>query len=37
MHNKLTLNKNYFEIDKTRVIYAMEQIKDEIARYINVY
>ncbi len=37
LYNKLTLNKNYFEIDIIKTIYAIKRIADTIAKHINVY
>lgn len=37
LYDKLTINENYFEIDKARAAYVVGRINDNVFEHINVY
>jgi len=37
LHDKLTINKNYFEINTTRVAYVVERTSEDVVEHINAY
>jgi len=37
LHDKLIINKNYFEIDIARVAYVVKRISENVVEHINAY
>ena len=37
LHDKLIINKNYFEIDIARATYVVERIDEDVVEHINAY
>jgi len=37
LHDKLIINKNYFEINIAKATYVVERIGEDVAKHINAY